>query len=104
MAAALSGLIWIVFLPAWLVVMVLYQAHVILSSRKLGVSATALGPMRTRWLQHQLGLNSQPAHIRQVVETSLKRLRLETIDLLYQHRVDPVSHMATLSFATSRAT
>ena len=37
----------------------------------------------------QGGLNSQPVHIRQVVEASLKRLRLETIDLLYQHRVDP---------------
>ena len=37
----------------------------------------------------QGGLNSRPAHIRQVVEASLKRLRLETIDLLYQHRVDP---------------
>jgi aryl-alcohol dehydrogenase-like predicted oxidoreductase len=35
------------------------------------------------------GLNSQPAHIKQAVEGSLKRLRLETIDLLYQHRVDP---------------
>lgn len=34
-------------------------------------------------------LNSQPAHIRQAVEGSLKRLRVETIDLLYQHRVDP---------------
>ena len=38
----------------------------------------------------QGGLNSQPAHIRQVVEASLKRLRVETIDLLYQHRVDPL--------------
>src|ERR1700734_3344317 len=35
------------------------------------------------------GLNSQPAHIKQAVEGSLKRLKLETIDLLYQHRVDP---------------
>src|SRR5271155_683665 len=35
------------------------------------------------------GLNSQPEHIRQAVEGSLKRLRIETIDLLYQHRVDP---------------
>ena len=35
------------------------------------------------------GLNSQPAHIKQVVEASLKRLQVETIDLLYQHRVDP---------------
>ena len=35
------------------------------------------------------GLNSRPEHIRQVVEASLKRLRVETIVLLYQHRVDP---------------
>jgi aryl-alcohol dehydrogenase-like predicted oxidoreductase len=35
------------------------------------------------------GLNSRPEHIREVVEASLKRLRIETIDLLYQHRVDP---------------
>lgn len=35
------------------------------------------------------GLNSRPEHIRQVVEASLKRLRVESIDLLYQHRVDP---------------
>jgi aryl-alcohol dehydrogenase-like predicted oxidoreductase len=34
-------------------------------------------------------LNSRPAHIKQAVEGSLKRLRLKTIDLLYQHRVDP---------------
>ena len=32
--------------------------------------------------------NSHPAHIRQVVEGSLKRLQTDTIDLLYQHRVD----------------
>ena len=35
------------------------------------------------------GLNSRPEHIEQVVEGSLKRLKIETIDLLYQHRVDP---------------
>jgi aryl-alcohol dehydrogenase-like predicted oxidoreductase len=35
------------------------------------------------------GVNSQPAHIKQAVEGSLKRLRVESIDLLYQHRVDP---------------
>jgi len=35
------------------------------------------------------GVNSQPAHIKQAVEGSLKRLKIETIDLLYQHRVDP---------------
>ena len=37
----------------------------------------------------QGGLNSQPQHIRQVVEASLKRLKVQTIDLLGQHRVDP---------------
>ncbi len=35
------------------------------------------------------GLNSQPEHIKQAVEGSLKRLKVDTIDLLYQHRVDP---------------
>jgi aryl-alcohol dehydrogenase-like predicted oxidoreductase len=34
-------------------------------------------------------LNSRPEHIKQAVEGSLKRLRVETIDLYYQHRVDP---------------
>lgn len=36
-----------------------------------------------------VGLNSHPAHIRQVVEASLRRLNTDVIDLLYQHRVDP---------------
>jgi aryl-alcohol dehydrogenase-like predicted oxidoreductase len=35
------------------------------------------------------GLNSRPEHIKQAVEGSLKRLKLDAIDLLYQHRVDP---------------
>jgi aryl-alcohol dehydrogenase-like predicted oxidoreductase len=35
------------------------------------------------------GLNSRPEHVKQAVEGSLARLRVETIDLLYQHRVDP---------------
>ena len=34
------------------------------------------------------GLNSQPAHIKQAVEGSLKRLKTDVIDLFYQHRVD----------------
>lgn len=34
-------------------------------------------------------LNSRPGHIKQVAEASLKRLRVEAIDLFYQHRVDP---------------
>jgi aryl-alcohol dehydrogenase-like predicted oxidoreductase len=37
----------------------------------------------------QTGMNSRPEHIRDVVEASLKRLGVEVIDLLYQHRVDP---------------
>ena len=37
----------------------------------------------------QSGLDSRPAHIREVAEASLRRLRVEAIDLLYQHRVDP---------------
>ncbi len=35
------------------------------------------------------GTDSRPAHIREVVEASLKRLQTDRIDLLYQHRVDP---------------
>jgi aryl-alcohol dehydrogenase-like predicted oxidoreductase len=35
------------------------------------------------------GVNSRPEHIKMAVEGSLKRLKIETIDLLYQHRVDP---------------
>jgi aryl-alcohol dehydrogenase-like predicted oxidoreductase len=35
------------------------------------------------------GLNSQPQHIKQAVEGSLQRLKIDVIDLLYQHRVDP---------------
>jgi aryl-alcohol dehydrogenase-like predicted oxidoreductase len=47
----------------------------------LDAKATTPGPSRT--------LNSRPAHIRQVAEASLKRLRTDVIDLFYQHRVDP---------------
>jgi aryl-alcohol dehydrogenase-like predicted oxidoreductase len=37
----------------------------------------------------QIGLDSRPEHIKQAAEGSLKRLKVETIDLYYQHRVDP---------------
>lgn len=37
----------------------------------------------------QVGLNSRPEHIKQVADESLKRLKRESIDLFYQHRVDP---------------
>lgn len=38
-----------------------------------------------RWV----GLDSRPEHIKEVAEASLKRLKVDTIDLFYQHRVDP---------------
>ncbi|MGO8758651.1 MAG: aldo/keto reductase [Terracidiphilus sp.] len=38
---------------------------------------------------HPVGLNSRPEYIKESVDGSLKRLRIDTIDLLYQHRVDP---------------
>src|SRR4051812_26779247 len=61
MATLFFALIWIVFLPVVLVVWTAYEAHVILTNRKLGVSATALSPMSMRWLQHQLGLRRDEA-------------------------------------------
>jgi aryl-alcohol dehydrogenase-like predicted oxidoreductase len=39
--------------------------------------------------REQRGVNSQPEHIKEVAEASLKRLKTDRIDLLYQHRVDP---------------
>ena len=53
------------------------------------VIATKFGfkrnPDGSRWS----GLDSRPAHIKEVCDASLKRLRVETLDLFYQHRVDP---------------
>jgi len=58
--------------------------------RKQVVIATKFGfQPRTDGKPGWTGLNSRPEHIRQAVEGSLKRLRTGTIDLLYQHRVDP---------------
>src|SRR5579863_2723158 len=42
-----------------------------------------------RGMKGSPGLNSRPDHIKQAVEGSLKRLKVDFIDLLYQHRVDP---------------
>ena len=39
--------------------------------------------------ERRSGLNSRPEHIREVAEAALKRLRVDAIDLFYQHRVDP---------------
>ena len=60
----------------------------------------ALAPVRDRVLiatkfgfkienGKQAGLDSRPAHIKEVAEASLKRLKTDVIDLFYQHRVDP---------------
>src|SRR6266700_831154 len=57
-----------------------YRGHVVITT-KFGWH---FGPNKER-----LGLSSKPEHIKQAVEGSLKRLRVETIDLYYQHRVDP---------------
>lgn len=46
-----------------------------------------------------VGLDSRPEHIRDVVEASLKRLRTDRIDLLYQHRVDPAVPMEDVAGA-----
>jgi len=46
-----------------------------------------------------IGLDSRPEHIRNVVEASLKRLRTDRIDLLYQHRVDPAVPMEDVAGA-----
>src|SRR5438552_1704998 len=62
--------------------------------RKQVVIATKFGfdlspNLDPRGMKGSPGLNSQPEHIKQAVEGSRKRLKVETIDLLYQHRVDP---------------
>jgi len=57
--------------------------------RKQVVIATKFGFDIDPETKERRGLNSRPAHVRQAVEASLKRLKTDTIDLLYQHRVDP---------------
>ena len=59
-----------------------FRGHVVIAT-KFGWAPGSDG--ETRWSR----LNSRPDHIRRVVEGSLKRLRVEAIDLYYQHRVDP---------------
>ncbi len=59
-----------------------FRGKVVIAT-KFGWKAAQEG--EARWSQ----LDSRPAHIKQVVEGSLKRLRVDVIDLYYQHRVDP---------------
>lgn len=53
------------------------------------VIATKFGFNIDRAQNKHIGVNSHPDNIRRVAEESLKRLRVEAIDLFYQHRVDP---------------
>ena len=57
-----------------------FREHVVIAT-KFGFG---INPDGTRY-----GLDSRPQHIRQVTDAALKRLRVESIDILYQHRVDP---------------
>ena len=57
-----------------------FKGRVVIAT-KFGFRIGASGPLP--------GVDSRPAHIREVCEASLKRLKIETIDLFYQHRVDP---------------
>ena len=57
-----------------------YRGRVVIAT-KFGFEFDAHG--------EEIGLNSRPEHIRRMTEGSLKRLRVEAIDLYYQHRVDP---------------
>ena len=50
----------------------------------------------------QAGLDSRPEHIKQVAEASLKRLRVDSIDLFYQHRVDPDVPIEDVAGAVNR--
>jgi len=65
-----------------------------IQKRKLGnsgleVSALGLGfKLDPNGGPKWIGLDSRPEHIRQVAEASLKRLRVDAVDLFYQHRVD----------------
>jgi aryl-alcohol dehydrogenase-like predicted oxidoreductase len=61
-----------------------FRGQVVIAT-KFGWAPASVAEANARWS----ALNSRPEHIRQVVEGSLKRLRVEAIDLYYQHRVDP---------------
>ena len=56
--------------------------------RKEVVIATKFGFQLNPASGKQIGLDSRPEHIREVAEASLKRLKVDAIDLFYEHRVD----------------
>jgi aryl-alcohol dehydrogenase-like predicted oxidoreductase len=59
-----------------------FKGQVVIAT-KFGFKIDPTG--KSRWS----GLDSRPAHIKEVAEASLKRLKVDTLDLFYQHRVDP---------------
>jgi aryl-alcohol dehydrogenase-like predicted oxidoreductase len=63
--------------------------------------ATKFGNVRTKDGK-TLGINGKPEYVRQACEASLKRLGIETIDLYYQHRVDPETPIEETIGAMSR--
>ena len=67
-----------------------FRREVVIAT-KFGFAPGSQG--EARWSR----LNSRPEHIKQVAEASLRRLKVDTIDLFYQHRVDPdvpIEHVA----------
>jgi aryl-alcohol dehydrogenase-like predicted oxidoreductase len=59
-----------------------FKGQVVIAT-KFGFKIDPTG--KSRWS----GLDSRPAHIKEVAEASLKRLKVDALDLFYQHRVDP---------------
>src|ERR1700758_3491935 len=57
--------------------------------RKEVILATKFGIVRDPQNPNARGVNGRPEYVRQSCEASLRRLNVETIDLYYQHRVDP---------------
>lgn len=64
--------------------------------------ATKFGIVRDPVDPAKRGVNGSPAYVRQSAEGSLRRLGIETIDLYYQHRVDPKTHIEETVGALSR--
>lgn len=89
-AAAIFRMIQIILLPVSIVGYVLFIAKLIMASRGLGISATALAPLYTRWLQHELGVrNDWPCRRLMMVLPHVSQLgiRLVAGPTLLAHRL-----------------
>lgn len=65
-----------------------FRGQVVIAT-KFGAKLDATSTVDPSSMKGLPGLDSRPEHIKQVAEASLKRLKVEAIDLFYQHRVDP---------------